>query len=139
MCKIRSTAKREIIFLSAINGVGRCLGKPQTFHSDETEFAYADRASTAVISRACASLRDQFLPGACQFPTQWPKVRRPVRKKQCHKTYNTNTKLFNTNTNLKQNHKIRNTNTKLCNTNTITQTQLCGDLKLLPDKLVLTT
>ena len=40
--------------LSAMNAVGRCLGKPKTFSSDETEFTYADRASTAVISRACA-------------------------------------------------------------------------------------
>ena len=46
------------------------------------------------------------------------KVRRPVRTKQSHKTYNTNTKLYNTITNLKQNHKIRNTNTKLCDSNT---------------------
>ena len=37
-----------------MNAVGRCLEKPKTFFSDETEFTYADRASTAVISRACA-------------------------------------------------------------------------------------
>ena len=39
--------------LSAMNAVGRCLEKPKTF-SDETEFTDADRASTAVISRAFA-------------------------------------------------------------------------------------
>ena len=42
------------LFLSAMNAAGRCLEKPKTFFSDETEFTYADRASTAVISRACA-------------------------------------------------------------------------------------
>ena len=41
------------LFLSALNAVGRCLEKPKTF-SDEIEFTYADRASTAVISCACA-------------------------------------------------------------------------------------
>ena len=40
--------------LSAMNAVGRCLEKPKTFFSDETEFTDAERASTAVISRACA-------------------------------------------------------------------------------------
>ena len=37
-----------------MNAVGRCLEKPKTFFSDETEFTDAERASTAVISRACA-------------------------------------------------------------------------------------
>ena len=40
--------------LSALNAVASCLGKQKTFHSDETKFTYAHRASTAVISRACA-------------------------------------------------------------------------------------
>ena len=43
----------------------------------------------------------QLLLLSVNCPLQWP-----VRIKQSHKTYNTNT-------NLKQNHKIHNTNTKL--------------------------
>lgn len=43
--------------MTFLNALGSCLEKlysDETYHSDETKFTYADRASTTVVSRACA-------------------------------------------------------------------------------------